>query len=50
MRGATSVTSARLADAFAYAERIHRGQTRKKTQAPVLSHLMAVTSLVLENG
>lgn len=43
-------TSPRLAEAFAFAERIHRGQTRKKTQAPALSHLMAVTSLVLENG
>jgi len=43
-------TSRRLAEAFAFAERIHRGQTRKKTQAPALSHLMAVTSLVLENG
>jgi len=43
-------TSPRLAEAFAYAELIHRGQLRKKTLAPALSHLMAVTSLVLENG
>jgi (p)ppGpp synthase/HD superfamily hydrolase len=43
-------TSSRLAAAFAYAEEIHRGQTRKKTRAPALSHLMAVASLVLENG
>lgn len=43
-------TSPRLAEAFAFAERIHRGQRRKKTQAPALSHLMAVASLVLENG
>lgn len=43
-------TSPRLAEAFAYAERIHRGQTRKKTLTPALSHLMAVASLVLENG
>lgn len=48
--GETVVTSARLADAFAFAERIHRGQTRKKTRAPALSHLMAVAALVLENG
>ena len=43
-------TSPVLAEAFAYAERIHRGQTRKKTLTPALSHLMAVASLVLENG
>lgn len=35
---------------MAYAERIHRGQTRKKTRAPTLSHLLAVTALVLEHG
>lgn len=35
---------------MAYAERIHRGQTRKKTRVPTLSHLLAVTALVLENG
>lgn len=45
-----ALTSPRLAEAFAYAEKIHRGQTRRKTLAPALSHLMAVTSLVLENG
>lgn len=43
-------TSPRLVEAFGYAERIHRGQTRKKTLTPALSHLMAVASLVLENG
>ena len=43
-------TSPRLAEAFAYAERIHRGQTRRKSLAPALSHLMAVASLVMENG
>ena len=43
-------TSPRLVEAFAYAEQIHRHQCRKKTLAPVLSHLMAVASLVLENG
>jgi (p)ppGpp synthase/HD superfamily hydrolase len=43
-------TTPRLAAAFAYAEQVHRGQTRKKTRAPALSHLMAVASLVLENG
>ena len=43
-------TSSRLAEAFAYAEEIHRGQARRKTEAPTLSHLMAVASLVMENG
>ena len=43
-------TSPRLAAAFEYAERIHRGQRRKKSQTPALSHLMAVAALVLENG
>lgn len=43
-------TSPRLAEAFAYAEKIHRGQTRKKSLTPALSHLMAVAALVLENG
>lgn len=40
----------RLVRAFALAEELHRGQTRKKSLAPVLSHLMAVTALVLEQG
>jgi len=48
--GIPAITSPRLTGAFAYAEQIHRGQTRKKTRAPALSHLMAVASLVLENG
>ena len=48
--GNPATTSPRLADAYAYAEEIHHGQTRKKTRAPALSHLMAVASLVLENG
>lgn len=43
-------TSPRLAEAFSYAEELHRGQTRKKIQAPTISHLMAVCSLVMEHG
>lgn len=43
-------SSVPLVEALAFAEQIHRGQIRKKTQAPVLSHLLAVTSLVLEAG
>ena len=36
--------------AFRYAAQKHAGQTRKQTAVPYLSHLMAVTSLVLEGG
>jgi (p)ppGpp synthase/HD superfamily hydrolase len=39
-----------LQRAFGYAAEKHRGQTRKQTTAPYLSHLMAVASLVLEAG
>ena len=42
--------SPRFAEAFALAERLHKEQVRKKTQVPTISHLMAVTALVLENG
>jgi len=41
---------ARLQKAFRYAAEKHEGQTRKATAVPYLSHLMAVTSLVLEAG
>jgi (p)ppGpp synthase/HD superfamily hydrolase len=40
----------RLQEAFRYAAEKHAGQTRKQTAVPYLSHLMAVTSLVLEAG
>lgn len=40
----------RFAEAFAFAERLHCAQVRKKTQVPTISHLMAVAALVLENG
>ena len=40
----------RFAEAFLFAERLHCAQERKKTQVPTVSHLMAVTALVLENG
>jgi (p)ppGpp synthase/HD superfamily hydrolase len=39
-----------LQRAFRYAAEKHAGQTRKQTAVPYLSHLMAVTSLVLEAG
>jgi (p)ppGpp synthase/HD superfamily hydrolase len=40
----------RLQKAFRYAAEKHAGQTRKQSAVPYLSHLMAVTSLVLESG
>ena len=40
----------RLQRAFRYAAKWHDGQARKGTTVPYLSHLMAVTSLVLEAG
>ena len=40
----------RLQRAFRYAAKWHAGQARKGTAVPYLSHLMAVTSLVLEAG
>lgn len=42
--------SPRFAEAFLFAERLHGNQVRKKTQVPTISHLMAVTALVFENG
>jgi (p)ppGpp synthase/HD superfamily hydrolase len=40
----------RLTDAMAYAAELHASQLRKGTQIPYLSHLLAVCSLVLEDG
>ena len=40
----------RLAEAFAYTAKLHRGQERKGTGVPYISHLMAVASLVQEHG
>jgi hypothetical protein len=39
----------RFADALAFAARLHRPQTRKKTTTPYVSHLLAVASIVLEH-
>ncbi|MEY3987149.1 MAG: hypothetical protein RL080_489, partial [Actinomycetota bacterium] len=36
--------------AFQLAESWHRGQVRKGTSIPYISHLMAVSALVLEYG
>lgn len=40
----------RYDDAFRYAHALHRAQRRKGTAVPYISHLMAVSSLVLEHG
>jgi (p)ppGpp synthase/HD superfamily hydrolase len=42
--------SHRYDDAFYYAHQLHRSQTRKGTQIPYISHLMAVSALVIEHG
>lgn len=42
--------TARFEEALVYATRLHAGQTRKGTTIPYISHLLAVTALVLENG
>jgi (p)ppGpp synthase/HD superfamily hydrolase len=45
----TKLTS-RFDDAFVYAHSVHATQTRKGTGSPYVSHLMGVTSLVLDDG
>jgi (p)ppGpp synthase/HD superfamily hydrolase len=40
----------RYDEALTYAAKLHRTQTRKGTTIPYLSHLLAVSSLVLEAG
>ncbi len=42
--------TSRFEDALVYAARLHATQVRKQTEIPYLSHLLAVTSLVIENG
>jgi GTP pyrophosphokinase len=46
----TTLLSARFTEALAYATDVHRGQLRKGTATPYVSHLLAVCSLVLEDG
>ncbi len=42
--------STRLDAAFQYAREVHAGQTRKGTDSPYLSHLIGVSSIVLDDG
>jgi GTP pyrophosphokinase len=44
------VLTARFTDAFTYAHIVHDGMTRKGTKIPDISHLMGVTSFVLQYG
>jgi (p)ppGpp synthase/HD superfamily hydrolase len=51
MKKETSVIlSQRFDDALAFASNLHRQQTRKGTNVPYISHLIAVSALVLENS
>lgn len=43
-------TTRRMGRAMTYADELHKTQTRKGTDIPYLSHLLGVTSLVLEEG
>lgn len=45
-----TVLSDRYADAFAYAFTLHRDQVRKGSDIPYVTHLIAVSGLVLEHG
>lgn len=44
------IIGARFEQALAYASQIHALQTRKGTAVPYVSHLLAVSALVLEDG
>jgi (p)ppGpp synthase/HD superfamily hydrolase len=46
----TPVLSPRFEEALLYANRLHAGQFRKGSRVPYISHLLAVTALVLEDG
>jgi (p)ppGpp synthase/HD superfamily hydrolase len=45
-----TVLGPRFADAIAFATAVHRDQVRKQTTIPYVSHLLAVASLVLDQG
>jgi (p)ppGpp synthase/HD superfamily hydrolase len=49
-RGFVMALSSRFEEALVFATRLHAGQRRKGTAIPYISHLLGVTSLVLENG
>lgn len=45
-----ALLSHRFADGLAFAARLHATQTRKGTEIPYVSHVLAVSSLVLTHG
>ena len=46
----TTKLSGRLDDAFRYAHEVHARQKRKGTESPYISHLMGVSSIVIDDG
>jgi (p)ppGpp synthase/HD superfamily hydrolase len=50
MKGNAMILTSRFDQAIHYTTLIHAGQTRKGTSIPYLSHLLGVTSIVLEHG
>jgi len=46
----TQQLSARFEEALVFTTRLHASQLRKGTQIPYVAHLLAVASIVLENG
>jgi (p)ppGpp synthase/HD superfamily hydrolase len=44
------VLTSRFEEALVYAAQIHTSQVRKGSRVPYISHLLAVASLVIENG
>ena len=48
--GAPPLLSARFLEALTYSANLHAAQVRKGTDVPYVSHLVAVCSLVLEDG
>ncbi len=47
---AAPLLSERFEEALLYAAQLHKSQLRKGTDIPYISHLLAVTALVLEDG
>src|SRR5687767_6740434 len=45
-----STLSPRFDEALVYASRLHAGHLRKGTTIPYVSHVLAVTAIVLEHG
>ena len=46
----STASSPKFQEAMVYAAQAHAGQLRKGTEIPYLSHLLAVTSIALDNG